>query len=646
MVRLIGGILRRDGGDADPSLVGRMLDAMTPIGVQHARDICAAGPAALGVLALAPAAAPPPGQPRVLRNGPMLVAADLRLYGRGSDAVGPRDPADDDAALMSTLAAQGWRAPTMLHGDFAYACWDADAGILDLVRDHFGVRPLQYAHLPGRHVAFASLPAALLETGLAARELDPVAIEAYHGFGFAPQELTYYREIRSVLSAHVLCFSPDRAAEPRRYWRLPIPRRLPFESDQAELAAELGDRLDRAVRRRLPPAGAATGEMSGGLDSTPIAVLAARALRAGGRTFHGYSMQEPRDRPGLPFVDEAPDVEAAAAGEPNLTVVPVPSPGLYRIMGDGFDADDFNPRSQADPWNFLLCHAAGLGGSVMLAGWGGDEIVTHAGRGAFAELFWAGRWRMLRAALAERSRRLGGTLRGRFLWSVVIQSLPFRLRHWVLRRIGRDDDVGAVQMQPRPFLAAHRRGRQLREPVTDGPDSRRNRRGYAEAWWMPKRLEVHAQRAARYGMSYAFPMLDLDLIDFAMSIPGIFFCNTPGDRSMIRAATEGILPDSIRSREDKLMPYPLESLRLAEDRPRMIETLRGMGADRLVREFVDMDALIGRLERMPGADAVRAETLAAAARGAQPAFDDNDDANALILTLVLAEHSRRLDLPD
>ncbi|MHA1528577.1 MAG: asparagine synthase-related protein, partial [Alphaproteobacteria bacterium] len=145
--------------------------------------------------------------------------------------------------------------------------------------------------------------------------------------------------------------------------------------------------------------------------------------------------------------------------------------------------------------------------------------------------------------------------------------------------------------------------------------------------------------------AYVFPMLDLDLIAHAMRVPGIFYSLTPGDRSMIRAATEGILPDSVRMRVDKLMAYPLESLRLAEGRQLVLERLPDLTASPLVTEFVNVDALRDRIDALPRPAEVRAETIAAAERGEQPVLDDGGYETALRLALILAEHEGSLGLP-
>jgi hypothetical protein len=101
----------------------------------------------------------------------------------------------------------------------------------------------------------------------------------------------------------------------------------------------------------------------------------------------------------------------------------------------------------------------------------------------------------------------------------------------------------------------------------------------------------------------------------------------------------------MRFRVDKLMPYPLESLRLAEGRADVVNMLPRLSASPLVREFVDINALGRRLAELPDADEVRAATLEAAKRGEQPSVDDSGYEMALMLAVALAEHEDALALP-
>lgn len=638
MVRLIAGIEMRNGGAAEAGLVERMLAAMNPLGRPAAQAVVAEGAVGFGVVEIAPPGGRAPIRPRILADEAGLLAADARLY---------EPAAEGDAALAAIRAAigrAGREAAAALHGDFAWAFWERASGALELVRDHFGVRPLYYTHRRGEYLAFASLPAALLATGLAARLLDEEALRHFHLSAQPPRGRSFYAGLLAVPAAHALRFAPGLLGEPRRYWRLALPPRLSFESDPDELAAELRRRLERAVRRRLPARGPGAGEFSGGLDSTPIGVLAARALREEGRPFYAYSLLEDRDAAELPIIDEGEAVEETAAREPNLHLVRVPSRGLYAEVTGGWDPDSFLPRAGASPLDALLADAAGRGAETMFSGWGGDQVVTSDGTGAFAELFWCLRWRRLAREIARRCRVRGGTPRGRFVWMVLLPSIPLRLRAPLLRLLGKEDDFSRALSQDAPYLPGARSGRLPPDDLAYGPDTRANRRVAIEGAIVETRCALHAEEAAPHGIAYAFPMLDLDLVDFAMQIPGIFFARPGEERSLIRDAIRDLVPDSVRLRPEKLMPYPLESWRFARDRAALLAWLREAGRSPLVRRFVDVDALTRDIAALPDEAAIRAEVVEEARHGRQPPYHEGELENPLRLVAILAEHEERLSL--
>ena len=110
-------------------------------------------------------------EPALIEDGDVLLAADITVHDRARLRL-PDQGMDrsDGAFLRVVLAGRGAEALGDLHGDFAFADWRD--GCLTLGRDHFGARPLVYAEAPGRYLAFASSPTALLRTGLAGTALD------------------------------------------------------------------------------------------------------------------------------------------------------------------------------------------------------------------------------------------------------------------------------------------------------------------------------------------------------------------------------------------------------------------------------------------------------------------------------------------
>ena len=112
-----------------------------------------------------------------------------------------------------------------------------------------------------------------------------------------------------------------------------------IDDSAARWHAETARLLTQAVERRLPGAGPGAGHLSGGLDSSPIAVLAARALARSGRAFYGYTFREPEDGPGLPGTGDAPVADLVAAAEPGVTQIHIASPGLLAAYAEGVEAE-------------------------------------------------------------------------------------------------------------------------------------------------------------------------------------------------------------------------------------------------------------------------------------------------------------------
>jgi len=201
-------------------------------------------------------------------------------------------------------------------------------------------------------------------------------------------------------------------------------------------------------------------------------------------------------------------------------------------------------------------------------------------------------------------------------------------------RLPKRDEPGRLRFLPRA-----KRSRVLSEPQIDGPSSQRARRAYGSAWWIQKKLEIFAQQAAPNGIAFTFPLLDLDLVDYALRVPGTFLRRDGGYRTLMRDATEGILPEPVRCRVEKLMPFPLESLRMARGKQTLLDRLEGYRSVELVGKYVDLDAVRDYVSALPGPEEVARMIDAAAAKGEQLSLSDDEHENAIVLAAFLAEHA-------
>src|SRR5579864_1689500 len=169
-----------------------------------------------------------------------------------------------------------------LRGMFAIALYDERKQSLLLARDRLGKKPLYYA-LDGRRLYFGSEIKAILAVAPHLAEVDPEGILQFFYFNYISDPHSAYRRIRKLPPGHLLEFE-NGSVRVKQYWDLPEYGTNQIDSEQ-ECLDELERRLADAVRIRLisdVPLGAM---LSGGVDSSIIVALMARASSSPVKTF-------------------------------------------------------------------------------------------------------------------------------------------------------------------------------------------------------------------------------------------------------------------------------------------------------------------------------------------------------------------------
>ncbi|MDO8678749.1 MAG: asparagine synthase-related protein [Acidobacteriota bacterium] len=535
-----------------------------------------------------------------------MLAADVRLD--EPDALARslnRAPSDDDALLLAAVSRWGAEAPRHVLGDYAFAAWDVKTRTLLCARDALGVRPLVYLHQPERLFAFASLPRAIHGADLIARRLDETAL-ARRIMLTRRADDTLCQDVRRLPAAHVLEVSAGGVSV-RPYWQLSRERAGTRRIAPEEAAQELRRLIDEAVRCRLPADGPVAAHLSGGLDSSAIAILAARRLRADHRAFLTYSFLA-RQSDGTPTEDETPFVGAVRTQEPDLAWMPIHAPPFDRGLAARMDVDRLLSIEADDPENAICAHAAAQGAHVVLSGWGGDEGPTFNGRGALAEGFLRGRWRYVAAELSAlhrtRSWSFTAICRGEILSYLIPQPLMNAQRRLRRRPVSFVDQLCPLVASAR---AASLGGSDL-ETLGMGPDARENQMRLLSSPHLAERTENWASIGARYGMAFAFPMLDRRVLEFAVSLPSALFLRGGYRRRVFRDAMEGVLPEAIRWRHQKLMPLPDLLTMAAGHRDEILQYLDAVADHSRVRTLFDLDGVRAVAASLPSPDAVRAGT--------------------------------------
>ena len=547
-----------------------------------------------------------PSQPlpmHVGAAGPIHVCGDFDYAFRRSGDPEPLDQ-DDVAAEWSR---RGPAALDEIDGEFAFAAWDAGHSTLHLVRDHCGTRPILYAHRPGRWFAFASLPSALRAGGFSDGRRNMDALARWTVREFTQSHETHLTGIYRVLQGERLEVTSAGIAR-HRYWD---PSTEPLRSvPYGDVVKGLNERLDRAVRRRLPREGPVFTHLSGGLDSTAIAAFAARAVADQGRRVTGYSFVPQQIDDLDRIVDERPAVHATAELHGNIDLAEIAAPSIDMLPDAAVDPDLPCLTNPEIEYERVLAHASAAGAGHVLSGFGGDQAASNNGRGAFVELFLRLRWRSLASLLRH-------PIDGRPAWRMlafeiaanVIPEAALRLR----RRI-RDRDRGLAQSLSQ-FLAPR-----FARPPERGTRVPRNTHAWRKRLLFNGHLDTIVEeltwRAARHGLGYAYPLLDRELVEYALRIPAEMLVHAGQRRRVFRDAMEGVVPDTARLRDEKLLSDPALIVRLARDRDRLLaqlDTLRsGPAAD-----LFDLDRIAQDIHSLPDPDATVAEIRELTRQGLQ-----------------------------
>ncbi len=182
-----------------------------------------------------------------------------------------------------------------LRGMFGFAIYDERRQRLLLARDRLGIKPLHYALSDGR-LLFGSEIKAILAAEPELASVDQHALWQYMYFGYIPEPATAFLSIHKLLPGHLLEFERGEIRI-RKYWDLPEFGTHPPQSEE-ECLEEMEHRLAEAVRIRLiadVPLGAL---LSGGVDSSTVVALMARASSGPVKTFSiGFKHSEFNEAP-------------------------------------------------------------------------------------------------------------------------------------------------------------------------------------------------------------------------------------------------------------------------------------------------------------------------------------------------------------
>jgi asparagine synthase (glutamine-hydrolysing) len=529
----------------------------------------------------------------VVHNGEVYNYLELRAELEGSWRF--RSGTDTEVILA---AYDRWGVDCVDHfrGMFAFAIWDGDR--LFAARDRLGIKPLYFA-TPGRDFAFASEVKALLPF-LPEVATDPDALAEYLIFQYPISHRTLFRHVTQLLPGHALTVERGQVRT-RRYWDVRYEPDFSHERDSTERLRSLVDESVKLHLRSDVPVGS---YVSGGIDSSLVAILASRTGSASGDLFHGKFSE-------YPSCDES---EHAA------TVAKQIDGTLHQV---DIDADDFVRTIErviyhldypvAGPGSFpqyMVSELAGREVKVVLGGQGGDEIF-----GGYARYLIAYFEQCIRAAI-DGTYREGhfvvtaesivpnlGVLReykpliAQFWSDGLFGSLDERYFRLVDRSNDIADEIDWSQLDRSRVFEEFRM-------IFNNPDNVEKTAYFDKMTHfdfkclLPGLLQVEDRMSMAHGLESRVPFLDHPLIEFMATVPADVKFKDGQMKHFLKETFASDLPASLLDRRDKMgFPVPLQQWTQGPDAPLrdfVNDLFRSSAAHS--RPFVDADAVIAHLE--------------------------------------------------
>jgi len=228
------------------------------------------------------------GQPMMSRGGRLGMLFNGEIYNYkelrtalAADGVSFRTQSDSEV-LLRDFERRGDACVDDLRGMFAFAFWDEDAHRLTLARDRIGKKPLYYVVDDGC-VYFASSMAPLHATGSHRYPLSVTAVDQYLTLGYIPAPGTIYDGIHK-LEAGTILVADAGGVRIRRFWEL-APTEASFAGTYAEATDRLDEMLNTSVALRLRSDVPLGVFLSGGIDSSLVAAIATKQSSDRVRTF-------------------------------------------------------------------------------------------------------------------------------------------------------------------------------------------------------------------------------------------------------------------------------------------------------------------------------------------------------------------------
>ncbi len=443
----------------------------------------------------------------------------------------------DTETILAAYKFWGEDALDHLNGMFAFAVFDAERRSVFCARDRFGVKPFYYTEVDGAFV-FASEIKAFCELPGFRPALNESVAADFLRFGILDHGAeTFFTGVQQLRGGEKLTFDLEKGIHRKSVWydfrnRTKGQKQNLSSDAPIQYLAHFRD----SIRLRLRADVKVGSCLSGGLDSSSIVCLVNQELRAQGAHHLQETVSSCFEDPAFderPYIEEVTRATEAVSHRifPDLeSMTSVIDKILYH------QDEPFASTSIFAQWCvFEKARAEKI--LVMLDGQGADEQLAgyHSYFGSFLiRLFLSFRWpSFLREAVWIRRRhgwsvrRIGGAIAGALI--------PASWLNWY-----RGSKARAGKGPGNPFVSARAASVSERSMMEILHTS------------LPMLLHYEDRNSMAHSVEARVPFLDYRVVEFTACLPAAWKIRNGETKVVLRRAMEGILPEKLLNRQDKM----------------------------------------------------------------------------------------------
>lgn len=534
-------------------------------------------------------------QPLLSASGRYIASARIRIDNRNelitqmslSDKTCTKTLSDTSLFLF---AFEKWNTDAFdkVIGDYAIIIWDKKDKNIFVSKDMGGHYPLFYFETKDTFY-FASTPKSFFKLKEFHKEIDyRLLIESMSPFpvNYKPGSLVY-KGIYVFLKYHYCVIDQNGIVKQERHWKPEYLTKLTYNDDY-EYIEHFKELYEDAVIKRISKNGQMGSNLSGGLDSSSVTVIAYDYLQKLGKKIYSYSsVPEYPDKMPLSknsISDETPYIMSILDMYPEIIHQFVKSPKFYPI--DAMDIDLkynwlYTSNFQNGYWHWkILQNAAEDGVNVLLTGQAGNLTISRTGADLFEQLF-----RSFNLFKLLNEIKLEAKIRNKSYYRVFAGNLYSLIIKYIKNKFPDryDDTLGWNHLNPfvdevfekfniiedyKKSLIAEKKIK-FKSNIPNTHVNMRILQMHLTAKGGNKNIDFYLQNK----LEMRDPTGDRRINEFTKRIPAHIFKNNGMERFLIREAMNGRLPDKVRLNLMRGKQAKDLSYRIKLDIERIVETL-------------------------------------------------------------------------